>query len=469
MIRGALTAVLLILCGTANAAAEVGYPISTVQAKAANAEWLAYTPPPVAPGVVCLLDSGVDPNPDTEQVVVGNHALYPETGTGDEVARLAPAVQPGGHPDGHGTLMAMMMAAPINGWGMVGIAPSSVQVYNMKALQAGSTRFADEKEAEAIEACSQLKRGAYPTLSVINLSLSSETSPEPAVAEEIDNEIIAAQNLGISVVAAAGNNAGQLQFPASYPGVLAVGAEDAANPGALCSFSARGEGLGLLAPGCDTLTGGLQGAFQDTGEPDHSMGTSQASSLVSAALASIRAYAPTLTRNQAEHCLTSTVHKDAIDVSAAYQACGLQNIVKAGTAGEPTLNDPASPITASKTISNSTGGPNACGVSTSCSSAGTGFGEEVRSTGQQHACPTPRLLGVARSRRQRLTIVVRPVRGCSLQARTLTHNKRWTQAKHRANQASLSLDSPRGELVEIRFTGTTHEQTPSRWITIKPR
>jgi hypothetical protein len=453
--------VLLVLCGSvADAAAEVGAPIATVQANAANAAWLAYAPPPATPNVVCLIDSGVDPTPDTEGIVVGNHALYPETGTGDEIARLAPRAQPGDHPDGHGTLLAMLMAAPVNGWGMVGMAPSAVRVYNMKALQAGSTSFSDEKEAEGIEACTRLRQGPFPALSVINLSLAGESSPEPATASEIDNAITAARNQGISVVAAAGNTGGALEFPASYPSVLAVGAEDANSPGALCSFSSHGEGLDLLAPGCDTLTGGVEGAFQDTGEPDVSMGTSQASSLTSAVLASMRAYGPGLTMSQTEQCLTSTTHSTAIDVAAAFEACGLASVVQAGLAAEPK----PSAATGSPGSQGTTYNIDACQVTATCARSGGTRQQDVGSF-EQESCPTPRVLAVTH-KSHRMTVLVRRAGGCSLQARVLArrHGRKWWLTIKRLASSRLSLQISPRRPVEIRFIG--HAKTPSQWITV---
>ena len=116
-------------------------PAGTVQQAAANALFLQYAPAPPTTGVVCLVDSGVDPNPDTTPILAGSYALSPNTNTEDELAALDPPL-PGGHPDGHGTYMAMIAAAPANGWGMVGFAPTSVRVYNLKALAAGQTTFA---------------------------------------------------------------------------------------------------------------------------------------------------------------------------------------------------------------------------------------------------------------------------------------------------------------------------------------
>ncbi len=142
------------LCGSGSPAwAEVGVPVATVQAVAADAQFLEYAPPPAAPGVVCLIDSGVDPNPDTTPILVGSDALQAGTDTADELSKLSPRVQPGNHPDGHGTYMAMIMAAPVNGWGMVGIAPTSVRVYSVKALAAGRTRFSFAVYANSIVHC----------------------------------------------------------------------------------------------------------------------------------------------------------------------------------------------------------------------------------------------------------------------------------------------------------------------------
>ena len=100
------------LCGRASA--EVGVPAGTVQQAAADALFLQYAPAPPVPGVICLVDSGVDPSPDTTPILAGSYALYPNTNTEDELAALNPPL-PGGHPDGHGTYMAMIAAAPANG------------------------------------------------------------------------------------------------------------------------------------------------------------------------------------------------------------------------------------------------------------------------------------------------------------------------------------------------------------------
>lgn len=345
---GIVAAVLLgctLLC--ARASAEVGVPAGTVQQAAANALFLQYAPAPPTPGILCLVDSGVDPNPDTTPILAGSYALSPNTNTEDELAALNPPL-PGGHPDGHGTYMAMIAAAPANNWGMVGFAPTSVRVYNVKALAAGQTTFAFSKYAAAIYHCQALSSSMPVT--VVNLSLGSSTQPSASEVETLENYVKSANAHGLSVVAAVGNEAGPVQAPADVPGVLGVGASDAnpANVGAACSFSNSGPGLALLAPGCGTQTelggggNGIEIAFADTGEPAWADGTSEASDIASTAEVSMRAYSTTLTYSQAQGCITSTLSGGVnLNVAAAFDACGLGQVVNEGMAAYQAANSSA--------------------------------------------------------------------------------------------------------------------------------
>ncbi len=330
------------LCGRASA--EVGAPAGTVQQAAADALFLQYAPAPPVPGVICLVDSGVDPNPDTTSILAGSYALSPDTNTEDELATLDPPL-PGGHPDGHGTYMAMIAAAPANGWGMVGLAPTSVRIYNLKALAAGQTTFAFSEYAAAIYYCQRLSSSMPVT--VVNLSLGSGSQPSGGEVETLEDHVQAANAHGLSVVAAAGNEGGLVQTPADVSGVLGVGASDAnpANLGAFCPFSNRGSGLALLAPGCGSQTepdgggNGIEIAFSDDGSPAWANGTSYSGEIVSTAEASLRAYSPTLSYSQAQGCITSTLANGGnLDVDAAFDACGLSQIVSEGMAAYRAAN-----------------------------------------------------------------------------------------------------------------------------------
>jgi Subtilase family len=338
---GAVLLASVVLSGQASA--EVGVPAGTVQQAAADALFLQYAPAPAVPGVICLVDSGVDPSPDTTPILAGSYALSPNTNTKDELAALNPPL-PGGHPDGHGTYMAMIAAAPANGWGMVGLAPTSVRVYNLKALAAGQTTFAFSEYAVAIYRCEALSNSM--PITVVNLSLGSGTQPTGSELESLENYVQSANMHELGVVAAAGNESGSVQTPADVEGVLGVGASDAnpANLGAICAFSNRGAGLAVLASGCGSQTGpgggnGIEIAFSDDGVPAWAEGTSEAAMIVSAAEASMRAYSPTLSYSKAQGCITSTLANGGnLDVAAAFDACGLGQVVSEGMAAYRAAN-----------------------------------------------------------------------------------------------------------------------------------
>jgi hypothetical protein len=245
----------------------------------------------------------------------------------------------------------MIAAAPADGWGMVGFAPTSVRVYNLKALAAGQTTFAFSEYAVAIYRCQTLS-SSMP-ITVVNLSLGSGTQPDGSELDTLENYVQSANAHGLSVIAAAGNEGGPVQAPASLRGVLGVGASDAnpANEGALCAFSNHGAGLAVLAPGCGSQTGpegggnGIEVAFSDNGASAWADGSSDAGEIVSAAEASMRAYSPTLTYAQAQGCIISTLTNGGnLDVAAAFDACGLERIVNEGMAAYRAANS-SSPAT----------------------------------------------------------------------------------------------------------------------------
>lgn len=224
MAGGARAVLLALLCLllTAEAHAEVAV---TSQARAAHAEFLPYAPAPASPAAVCLVDTGVDLNPDTQGAVIARTAI--DGGFGQDTSAGK-----------HGTLMTMVMAAPRNGWGMVGAWPG-VRVVSVRALDGGYY-------VQGINTCRDL--AVRHNIKVILLAAGTPggaPDSDPALADAVE----ATRARGISVVSAAGNQPGPLDHPANYPSVLSVGAADSG--GRLCAFSASGMGLDLLAPGCE--------------------------------------------------------------------------------------------------------------------------------------------------------------------------------------------------------------------------
>jgi hypothetical protein len=296
----------------------------TAQAIADNGAFLPYAPPPPQPGGLCLVDTGVNLNPDTESTVVDRTAI--DGGTGNDVS-----------PTTHGTVLATMAAAPANGWGMIGTAPHSIQIVSVRILEPGQTTFPFNAYAAGIIECLQLQQ-RYD-IRVINLSLGDPEVPSGKDYEALGNVVEKATDRGVAVVAAAGNDdGGPVGYPAAYPGVLSVGASDTQG-GAFCSFSNRGEGLRLIAPGCD-----LDGADPTSGEPDYNywQGTSESSVIAASALDALESYQPDLSSQAAEEDLTDA-DNGVLDIAQTFRNAGLVQIVTAGEAAEPSTQPAPSP------------------------------------------------------------------------------------------------------------------------------
>jgi hypothetical protein len=310
-----LVAAILIVVGLLPGTVQAETAI-TAQAVADNGAFLPYAPPPAQLGGLCLVDTGVNVNPDTEGVVVDRTAI--DGGSGEDVS-----------PTTHGTVLAMMAAAPANGWGMVGTAPRSIQIVSVRILEPGQTTFPFSSYAAGITECLQLRQ--LYDIKVINLSLGTSETPSGQDYEALGNTVEKANDRGVAIVAAAGNDdGGPVEYPAAYPGVLSVGASDTQG-GAFCSFSNRGEGLRMTAPGCD-----LDGANPTNGESDYNywQGTSDSSDIDASALDALESYRPTLSPQAAEEDLTGA-HGGVLDIAQAFRNAGLGEIVTAGEAAEP--------------------------------------------------------------------------------------------------------------------------------------
>lgn len=288
----------------------------TTQATADNGAFLPFAAPPAQPAGLCLVDTGVNTNPDTEGVVANRTAI--DGGSGNDVS-----------PTTHGTLLAMMAGAPANGWGMVGTAPRAIQIVSVRILEPGQTTFPFGYYTDGIATCLQLEQKYH--IKVIDLSLGSPVVPSNQDYQAITNALQGANNYGVAVVAAAGNDdSGQVDYPAAYPLVLSVGAADTQG-GTFCSFSNRGEGLRLVAPGCD-----LDGADPGSGEADYNywQGSSESSAIAASALDALMSYRPELAPQAAEEYMTSA-HAGALDIAQTFRNAGLGQLVAEAEAGEP--------------------------------------------------------------------------------------------------------------------------------------
>jgi len=147
----------------------------------------------------------------------------------------------------HGTNVAGIAAAKHNTTGIAGIAPD-VLLYNV-ANELGITLNHTEL-ADGINWSAQTQQ-----VDVINMSFANTGSvPQPLLQMALDNAInLGRAGRGTILVAGAGNNpSNQVQFPANYPGVLAVGGSlSTGNPNLNYNY---GDDLDVVAPSAGVTT-----------------------------------------------------------------------------------------------------------------------------------------------------------------------------------------------------------------------
>jgi subtilase family protein len=190
----------------------------------------------------------------------------------------------------HGTAVASVVGAPVNGVGLVGVYPEAV-IRSYDASLGDGTRLPAAEIARGIVAAAQAGR------SVINLSLGGDT-PDPA----IDAAVAQAVRSGSLVVAASGNSGdfdNAISYPGADPHVLTVGATDQNDRPA--SFTTRSSYVDLAAPGVDIpVASALDNSYQAED------GTSFSSPMVAGAAAWLWTARPTLDASQVAEILRTT-------------------------------------------------------------------------------------------------------------------------------------------------------------------
>jgi len=236
--------------------------------------------------------------------------------------------------NGHGTHVAGIIGARNNSIGTVGIAHEA-SIYAVKALEANGS-------GSLSSIIAGIDWSITNDMDVINLSLGT-TSPSTTLQQVVDR----ANNAGILVVAAAGNNGradgtGDLvNYPARYSSAIAVAATDINNNRA--SFSATGSTVEVAAPGVSinsTLANGGYGQMS---------GTSMATPYVAGNLALMKQAFPTLSSSQ----LRTKLSQDSIDLGTAGRDTWFGNgLVQAPTSGGTT--QPVQALTTTVSTSKST-------------------------------------------------------------------------------------------------------------------
>jgi subtilisin family serine protease len=211
------------------------YGVSLVQAPPTWPTTRGRSIDPSKPIRVAIIDTGIDYNVSELaaaykggiNIVGGNNDPYDD--------------------NGHGTHVAGIIGAADNGAGVVGVAPQ-VEIYSVKVLDSCGSGHGEDIIAAVDWIIDQKKQQGGNW--VVNLSLGSDTA---STAER--TEFQKASDNGLLVFAASGNGfptSTGLSFPAGYPSVISVGAVDSTST--VASFSQRGSGLDLVAPGVLVLS-----------------------------------------------------------------------------------------------------------------------------------------------------------------------------------------------------------------------
>ncbi len=215
---------------------------------------------------------------------------------------------------GHGTHVAGIAAAPIDGVGVVGAAPARARDGEVIPVQIADRagRSTDDTMMRGIRWA--VRNGAK----VVNISAGG-----PGYSRAFQDTILWATQRGAIVVASVGNEGGEengLNYPAAYPRVLGVGAEcdgersfDCPTPYGTATFSNRNRSVDVIAPGVSIISTIPRDVREGVVTPGYGVkdGTSMATPMVAGVAALVMANNPdTLSPFQVHRQITNT----AIDV-----------------------------------------------------------------------------------------------------------------------------------------------------------
>ncbi len=273
--------------------------------------------------IVAVVDSGIDLN-------------HPELGgrlyTGKDFLDGEKMVDD----TGHGTHVAGIIAANVDGAGMQGITPASVKILPLKVLNKETTSFIYKGKVFTDIIADAIGYAIAAKAAVINLSLGwPQLINTPKIIKVLD----AAAESGIVLVAASGNNNKDVPtWPCSHPAVICVGAMD--NQGKLSEFSNHGGKVDLVAPGemiVSTFPRTLESRVLRIQGYETKNGSSQAAPFVSAAVALLKLKNPEMSVAEVKARLYASANKMAVAEDQKFVRFGSLSIRKALALEAPTL------------------------------------------------------------------------------------------------------------------------------------
>lgn len=203
--------------------------------------------------------------------------------------------------NGHGTMVAGPIAARISGFGMEGIA-SGAELYSVKILD-------KENEASVSTVVKAIEWCIQNDMDVINMSFGMDS-----YSEILADAVKKAYNNDILMVAAAGNDVKQVQYPARFPEVLSVGSINSKLETSEFSDNSQTD---LAAPGEDVQSTGFLGSYTKVS------GTSLAAAHVTGVAAAVKSADTSLTASQ----LMEVLKGSAVSLGADGKLVNYENAV----------------------------------------------------------------------------------------------------------------------------------------------
>jgi subtilisin len=183
---------------------------------------------------IAVIDTGIDAtHPDLQGQVAGGvnvvDPAHPDNWADDE---------------GHGTHVSGTIAA--NGGGLFGVAPKA-KLYAIKVLD-------KDGNGDYSSVIAGIQWAMDHGIKIANMSLGAAEGSDP-----LHRAVIAAQQAGMTIIAASGNTGGAVGYPGAYPEVIAVGASDKNDQ--VAPFSSRGPQVAFIAPGVDVVSAKMGGGY----------------------------------------------------------------------------------------------------------------------------------------------------------------------------------------------------------------
>lgn len=203
--------------------------------------------------------------------------------------------------NGHGTMVAGPIAARISGFGMEGIA-SEAELYSVKILD-------KENEASVSTVVKAIEWCIQNDMDVINMSFGMDS-----YSEILADAVKKAYNNDILMVAAAGNDVKQMQYPARFSEVLSVGSINSKLETSEFSDNSQTD---LAAPGEDVQSTGFLGSYTKVS------GTSLAAAHVTGVAAAVKSADTSLTASQ----LMEVLKGSAVSLGADGKLVNYENAV----------------------------------------------------------------------------------------------------------------------------------------------